>query len=464
MSIVKRFDKGSFSEAIKTPQGFLRAPAFLTRTGVLTYRTPSGETRRELRKPEDVFDAESLKTLSAIPVTNDHPPEMLTADNAKKYMVGYTSDAVEKAGDKLKSFLTLTDAAAILAAEGGKQQISCGYFADLDETPGVWQGEPYDAIQRNIRYNHVAMVDRGRAGPEVKMRLDSKDAVVTDADKPPTEVQTLILSKESFPTKETAVKWVGEHDFKVTKEPDETEESWRFRQVAPTSFVAKSFRTIDITAGVKAVVGHKDEQPTGETAQKPMENQQMKIMLNGVEFEVSPELHAALMAEMEKMKGMGMEDGKKEMAADMEKKDQELAKVQAKCDGLEADLKARIDSAQVDPAKVAEAVKARLAVEKVAVRFLKEEKLDALTDSEIKAKVIKAHSPDANLEGKSEAYVDARFDHISETLVASDKKAAELGAVTTTPRNDVASDLDARKKMKEESLNAWKTPLSANKG
>jgi len=68
--------------------------------------------------------------------------------------------------------------------KGGKVQTSCGYECDLDETPGVYEGQRYDAIQRNIRANHVAIVESGRAGSEVKIRMDS--AVMTSD---PTEPQ-----------------------------------------------------------------------------------------------------------------------------------------------------------------------------------------------------------------------------------------------------------------------------------
>lgn len=76
-----------------------------------------------------------------------------------------------------------------------------------------------------------------------------------------TEVQTLILSKERFETKEEANAWVSEHDFKIKEgAPDETEESWRYRQREPSEFVEGSFRTIELTDGVKAVIGTPKEE------------------------------------------------------------------------------------------------------------------------------------------------------------------------------------------------------------
>jgi len=74
-------------------------------------------------------------------------------------------------------------------------------------------------------------------------------------------VQTLILAKETFPTAADAIKWVTDHDFKVKDgAPDETESSWRYRQREPGEFQEGTFRTIDMTDGVQAVVGRLKEE------------------------------------------------------------------------------------------------------------------------------------------------------------------------------------------------------------
>lgn len=79
-----------------------------------------------------------------------------------------------------------------------------------------------------------------------------------NTDQEGTEVQTLVLSKDVFPTRERASEWVREHDFDVSfrdKPADETEDSWRYRQRDVGYFVEGSLRTIDLAEGVKAVVG-----------------------------------------------------------------------------------------------------------------------------------------------------------------------------------------------------------------
>ena len=78
--------------------------------------------------------------------------------------------------------MLITDAQAIAAMKAGKAELSCGYVCDLEDAPGVTpEGERYDSIQRNIRGNHVALVAQGRAGKEVRVRVDSA-AMVVDAE------------------------------------------------------------------------------------------------------------------------------------------------------------------------------------------------------------------------------------------------------------------------------------------
>nr|AGC71910.1 phage protein [uncultured bacterium A1Q1_fos_25] len=148
----------------------------MTRSGIFVYRDGQGNTVRELRPPEEVMHPEALASFALVPVTNDHPSELLTADNAKQYAVGSVSESVVPEGDKVRASLMITDAAAIEALDAGKSELSCGYTADVEFSPGVWNGQPYDAVQRNIRGNHVALVDAGRAGPACAIRMDAAGA------------------------------------------------------------------------------------------------------------------------------------------------------------------------------------------------------------------------------------------------------------------------------------------------
>jgi hypothetical protein len=75
--------------------------------------------------------------------------------------------------------LTINDAGSIADVEAGKQALSMGYKCDLEAAPqgSTWCGIAYDGIQRKIRYNHCAIVDRARAGDAARIRMDSADAV-----------------------------------------------------------------------------------------------------------------------------------------------------------------------------------------------------------------------------------------------------------------------------------------------
>jgi len=171
---VARIDVGALDRFERTPSGGLRIPAFLTRVGVLTYRTPDGETVRELRPREEVLDAASIATLEDAPVTDLHPPGLVKPETWKEYAVGSVRGA-RADGDRVAGDLLVLDADEIRRVEAGERvEVSCGYTCDLDRTPGVFEGEHYDAVQRRIRYNHAGLGPRGwgRAGPEVALRLD----------------------------------------------------------------------------------------------------------------------------------------------------------------------------------------------------------------------------------------------------------------------------------------------------
>ena len=173
---VLRYDRASpLSKPVRLPNGFVRAEGYLTRAGIFVYRDAKGNTVRELRPPEEVMHPDALASFALVPVTNEHPPEALTADNAKQYAVGSVSESVAPEGDKVRATLMITDADAIAALDAGRSELSCGYTADVVIEPGTWQGQRYDAKQTNIRGNHVALVDAGRAGPTCSIRMDATD-------------------------------------------------------------------------------------------------------------------------------------------------------------------------------------------------------------------------------------------------------------------------------------------------
>lgn len=179
---VTRYDSAQLQKPIRLDSGFLRVDAYISRTGIQEYRNADGSVRREYRPESEVFHADSLASFDRAPVTDDHPREgQVTSRNRRAVSVG-TVGSLRRDGNFLAASLQVEDADAVSAIEAGKQEISCGYRCDLDATPGVTpDGERYDAIQTNIRGNHVALVKTGRAGPMVRVRMDNADSELIES-------------------------------------------------------------------------------------------------------------------------------------------------------------------------------------------------------------------------------------------------------------------------------------------
>lgn len=179
---VNRFDKANFKTTIKTDEGYLKSESIVTRTGVFLYQNADGTVRRELRHPDDVFEYDSLESLKLKPVTDDHPTQkIVNSENFKEIAVGYTGESVNTDGSYILANFVITDPKTIQAIEGGKKrELSLGYTVELEREDGEYNGQRYTHRQKNIRYNHLAVVERGRAGSVARIHLDSNDAFLID--------------------------------------------------------------------------------------------------------------------------------------------------------------------------------------------------------------------------------------------------------------------------------------------
>lgn len=154
---------------IETAEGYLICRSVpIARTGDQEYTAREvmqdgdpGQTVIVHRRPEDVFAEETIASFEGKPVTDDHPPENVQAENFASYARGHVQN-VRQAGDNLVGDVYITDAKlASDVKHRVKREISCGYQCDLvpDGAGGYYQ--------TNIRGNHVAVVLRGRAGHDV---------------------------------------------------------------------------------------------------------------------------------------------------------------------------------------------------------------------------------------------------------------------------------------------------------
>lgn len=172
---MQRYDTVTL-QAVQTDEGFYNDSPVIGRTGILIYRNADGTERREYRPPEEAFNDDSLKSIRGKPVTLGHHG-MVTADNiGNAKAVGTVLSAARKDGNTIRADVVIYN------LDTTDRELSCGYTTELDETAGVTpDGEHYDAIQRNIRYNHLAIVTRGRAGV-ARLNLDGEQYIEESED------------------------------------------------------------------------------------------------------------------------------------------------------------------------------------------------------------------------------------------------------------------------------------------
>lgn len=117
------------------------------------------------RDPAELAAAAS--SFRNLPLLIKHVP--VTADVPNTDMVvGTTGSEVTFEDPYLCTSLAVWTAEAIALVESGEQeQLSSAYRYRADMTPGHLNGQPYDGVMRDIVGNHVALVEEGRAGPDV---------------------------------------------------------------------------------------------------------------------------------------------------------------------------------------------------------------------------------------------------------------------------------------------------------
>ena len=172
-------DKINISKRTFTDEGYLIVnDARIARSGIQEYF--AGELGLEdrdpfdviklYRPPEEVFKKESMDSFSSKPVTNNHPEELVNTKNARDLTVGHSGEIISRDGIFLTAKLVVTDDKAIRDIQGGKVELSNGYTSDIEFTAGVNDdGEEYDAIQTNIKGNHIAIVNKARCGDKCKI-------------------------------------------------------------------------------------------------------------------------------------------------------------------------------------------------------------------------------------------------------------------------------------------------------
>ncbi|MEG3086172.1 DUF2213 domain-containing protein [Sphingomonas sp. PB4P5] len=192
----------------RTADGYLAVRAKAARVGVYQYSGTEVDPDNShglrdqvsvnvLRDAAQVFDARSLGSFVGKPITDDHPTEGVNASNWRDHARGVIMGAV-KDGDHVGFDLAFLDGATIAKVDAGKVELSNGYSCKLEF--GDFQaadGTKCAARQTNITGNHIALVDRGRAGASCRVG----DAAICDS--LPSNIITNINDGESIVTTKT---------------------------------------------------------------------------------------------------------------------------------------------------------------------------------------------------------------------------------------------------------------------
>ena len=127
------------------------------------------------RPQEELFKEETKQSFKLIPIVDEHTmlgngDGLVPAEN--KGVHGTTGEEVENDNNLLYINLKIYSEELKNLIENGKKELSCGYYCKYELKDGEYNGEHYDAIQRDIKGNHIALVENGRMGADVRV-MDS---------------------------------------------------------------------------------------------------------------------------------------------------------------------------------------------------------------------------------------------------------------------------------------------------
>ena len=160
---------------------------------ILPYSNPM---RLEFRPADEVLSDDAIETMVGKPITDDHPEDLLNSDDEEELSnrvkgAVVSAERVTTPGGKPAMKVEIVVYSRRLAdkIEDGKVELSPGYNQTSDpptldnlRVMGEHEGSPYHVVQRKVKYNHLAVVDRARTrtpAGEVA-RLDEDDMKKTD--------------------------------------------------------------------------------------------------------------------------------------------------------------------------------------------------------------------------------------------------------------------------------------------
>lgn len=209
--MIRLTDASPIGQVKRTTEGYISAVARSIRSGVQEYGAwendqwlamaeavgkTATDTVSVYRPPESVFSKDSLKSAVHIPVTLGHPAELVDSSNWADYAVGEVGSDVLRDGEFVAFSLMIKDKKGTDAYDAGTVELSAGYLAEMtiagDESP-------YDYIMGPPVFNHLALVQKARAGSAARIGDAQWGAspVIVEDKKMTVELKTVILGDKA---------------------------------------------------------------------------------------------------------------------------------------------------------------------------------------------------------------------------------------------------------------------------
>jgi len=421
-----------------TDSGQMIVPCAFARSGSQIYS--AGALGLTDVKPDTPITEDSVASFRSVPVTIGHPKKdgkniSVTADNAAELQVGVLEGLPVRDENKLAGDLVIARQDAIDKIEDGTQELSAGYTCDVEMVTGDDGETSY--YQRNIRANHIAIVDKGRAGSSVRIAdedpTDTVDEPVVDEDKsvckditpePVVEDEPVAVKDEADPGADVDIivakdLKVGDEGYEVytalillndeVKAVNDYTDALSYCEDDALKSVLKYILAEEQDHCVKLLgwLASQNETYTMDEAEVALTDK-AKVMVDALESIVAKDVV---------------------VSDELEEATKTIAKL---TDELDAGVDARVE------------------VIMVAKDFTDLEDFSGKSCDEIRKLVVADVMPKLSLEGKDEAYVNARFDIIVEDSVSGETsmskvlRKSNVQVVDTVPVDRVA---EARQKM-----------------
>lgn len=448
---VIRLDSLPMNQTFFTAEGYLMDRPILTSIGIFEYSNNDGSIRRELRLPEEVFAAESLRSYQGKPIIITHDAGLVDKENVHDEQIGTILTEGYRDGDDVRANIIIHDTDGMI--DCGLKELSLGYNLDLDETPGVWNGMPYDAIQRNIRINHLALVREARAGEQARLNIDGRDSTkfLKGGKKSMSKKQTTkkkrradgVLSAEEL--KNAIEQYKAKRAARVSAKADEDNTTEEVVSTKPEG-VATDNNTEIGTSGQEGSIEEKVEMVKDRRDRRDAEGdpetkeEAMGVIANqDDDMDMLFDIIDTLIAEKEFDNAEAGAETKEEIVSDEgedTEENEEFTHEGENSDEDETEENADGDEENCDedddriPTAEASTINAdsvdRIVRERVRIgmigRTLNMDGLENMPLEKAKKTIIKAVKPGLRLDGKSAAYINAAFDCACEEVKALSKK------------------------------------------